>query len=226
MTRFGKTGLMLAALFAATVAFADVKISDLPAGTTLGGTEPVPAVQSGSTVKTTPAAIATYTKSVTTSANTIAQFTGTCSAGTFLRGDGACAAPSGSGTTGSFTATWTTGCTANPTTLVNWTLDSTGTVVTLTLNPQSPATCTSNSASFTTNTGDVPANLRPTTSNVRTCPIFPLDNGVALTTPGCLTVTTTGQMSARVGANGNWTNTGLKAVNTGPDGSTIVYRLN
>lgn len=52
---------------AATVLFgvpylqaADVAISALPAGTTLAGTEAIPAVQSAATVKTTPAAIKTY----------------------------------------------------------------------------------------------------------------------------------------------------------------------
>lgn len=39
---------------------ADVAISALPAGTTLAGTEAIPAVQSAATVKTTPAAIKTY----------------------------------------------------------------------------------------------------------------------------------------------------------------------
>lgn len=39
---------------------ADVAISALPAGTTLTGTEAIPAVQSAATVKTTPAAIKTY----------------------------------------------------------------------------------------------------------------------------------------------------------------------
>ena len=39
---------------------ADVKISALPAGAALAGTEPIPAVQGGATVKTTPAAIKTY----------------------------------------------------------------------------------------------------------------------------------------------------------------------
>ena len=39
---------------------ADVAISALPAGSALAGTEAIPAVQSGATVKTTPAAIKTY----------------------------------------------------------------------------------------------------------------------------------------------------------------------
>lgn len=39
---------------------ADVKISAMPAGSALAGTEQIPAVQGGATVKTTPAAIKTY----------------------------------------------------------------------------------------------------------------------------------------------------------------------
>jgi len=51
-------------LLASLVAFgADVPISGLPAGTTLAGTEEIPAVQSAATVKTTPAAVSTYVKS-------------------------------------------------------------------------------------------------------------------------------------------------------------------
>lgn len=47
------------------------KISDLTAGTTLGGTEPIPMVQSAATVKTTPAAIYTYVyTTLTTTAGT------------------------------------------------------------------------------------------------------------------------------------------------------------
>lgn len=53
--------LALAAL-CTTLAYADVKISDLPAATALAGTEPVPAVQSGSTVKATVTQIDTYVK--------------------------------------------------------------------------------------------------------------------------------------------------------------------
>lgn len=101
---------------------ADVKISALPAAAALGGTEAVPAVQSGATVKTTPAALATYVQSVGTlavarggtgantltglllgngtsaftpaaSANVISLFSGTCNTTTFLRGDGSCNTP-------------------------------------------------------------------------------------------------------------------------------------
>lgn len=82
------TGLVLVAL--AALAHAGTKIDALPAGTTLGGTEPIPAVQSATTVRTTPAAIATYTTGVLTSANVISKWSGTCNSGVFLRGDGAC----------------------------------------------------------------------------------------------------------------------------------------
>lgn len=70
---------------------ADVKISNLPAGTTIGGTEPIPAVQSAATVRTTPAALSTYTIGALTGANVVSKFSGTCDVTTFLRGDGACA---------------------------------------------------------------------------------------------------------------------------------------
>lgn len=54
-------GAWLAALLIAGPALAaDVKISALPAGTTIAGTEPFPAVQSGATVKLTPSQIKTY----------------------------------------------------------------------------------------------------------------------------------------------------------------------
>lgn len=76
-------------------AFADIKISNLPAGTILAGTEPIPAVQSGATVKTTPSAINTYVQAQTTGAGIVSKFTGTCDNTTFLRGDHTCAVPSG-----------------------------------------------------------------------------------------------------------------------------------
>lgn len=59
---FLKRYAAIAALMLSATAFADVKISDLPDGAALGGTEPIPAVQAATTVKTTPDAIATYVK--------------------------------------------------------------------------------------------------------------------------------------------------------------------
>lgn len=83
--------LPLIALLACAAHAADVKISNLPAGTTIGGTEAMPAVQSAATVKTTPAALWTYSLSQLTSANVISKWSGSCSVSNFLRGDGTCA---------------------------------------------------------------------------------------------------------------------------------------
>lgn len=56
-------GLVFAALLTVAAHAADVKISALPAGSALAGTEAVPAVQSGATVQTSPSAIGTYLNS-------------------------------------------------------------------------------------------------------------------------------------------------------------------
>jgi hypothetical protein len=86
-----RAALLAAALIAvAPLALADVKISALPAGSALAGTEPVPAVQSGVTVKTTPDAISTYTFGQMTSSTILGKFSGTCDATTMLRGNGQC----------------------------------------------------------------------------------------------------------------------------------------
>lgn len=116
---------LLAGLALSSLAYADTKISALPAGGALAGTEPIPAVQGGATVKTTPAAIDTYVESQITSADVISKWSGTCDITTFLRADGNCAAstttPAGANTqiqynaSGSFGAstklTWVDGST-------------------------------------------------------------------------------------------------------------------
>lgn len=56
---------VLAALLFTLTAQAQTTITGLPAGAALGGTEPIPADQAGATVKTTPAAIETYSRSTT-----------------------------------------------------------------------------------------------------------------------------------------------------------------
>jgi hypothetical protein len=90
----------LLALVLSPLVFADTKISALPAGTTLAGTEPIPTVQSAATVATTPAAINTYTQAQLTSTVVKGKWSGTCDATTFLRGDGACSLVSPSNFTG------------------------------------------------------------------------------------------------------------------------------
>lgn len=62
-----RIGLILFALYFGVCLYgharaADVKISALPSASALGGTEPVPAVQAGVTVQTSPSAINTYVK--------------------------------------------------------------------------------------------------------------------------------------------------------------------
>lgn len=71
-------------LLCALNAYADVKISALPAGAALAGTEPVPAVQGGATVRTTPAAIAAYAilTGTTGSIGGGALIAGACASGT------------------------------------------------------------------------------------------------------------------------------------------------
>lgn len=62
--------LLAIAFFGWEVAHADTKISALPSASALAGTEDVPAVQTATTVRTTPAAINTYVKAQATSAST------------------------------------------------------------------------------------------------------------------------------------------------------------
>lgn len=171
------------------------------------------------------------TTTAATSGNVIGLWSGTCNSSSFLRGDGACAAAGGStGTTGSFTLNWSDACTTTPTTAVTWTLDDTATVVTWNLAAMSASSCTSDSTSFTSGT-DVPANLRPGTTDVTTAmDVRVQDNGVVETTNGCLTITTTGVVLVRralatIGCQGGWTATGAKSVN-GTYATSITYRLN
>lgn len=101
MKRFQRIGLILTSLYFLIAWYgraeaADVKISALPAGTTLAGTEVAPFVQSAATVKITPAQIATYVLSVAPALPAGANPTGTVgltavngSATSFLRSDGA-----------------------------------------------------------------------------------------------------------------------------------------
>jgi len=56
---------------------ADTKISDLSAATALAGTEAIPIVQGGATVKATPVQLAAYTNFVMESTNVLAQRNGT-----------------------------------------------------------------------------------------------------------------------------------------------------
>lgn len=89
--KISKTATVLALIAIAGAAHAaDVAISALSSGTTLGGTEAIPMVQSGGTRKTTPADFSTYVIGQLTSANVISKWSGSCDFRAFMRGDGAC----------------------------------------------------------------------------------------------------------------------------------------
>lgn len=92
MKRIALISATLMALVAFSTAEAQVKISELPAGAALGGTEAVPAVQSGNTVKTTPAAVSAYTIGQLSAGDVVGKFTGTCNGSTLLAGNGTCVA--------------------------------------------------------------------------------------------------------------------------------------
>jgi hypothetical protein len=70
--------LFVLALLYTLAAGADTKISALPAGTTIAGTEAMPMVQSAATVKTTPADLSTY---VTTQLQTQGTYTASYTTG-------------------------------------------------------------------------------------------------------------------------------------------------
>lgn len=137
----------------------------------------------------------------------------------------------GSGTTGSFTLTWTDACTTSPTTTVNYTLDDTGSVVTWDFSSMSAASCTSDSTSFTTAAGAVPAALRPDTGiTIKVGGVRTIDNGTGDNVLGCLNITDTGVVlvlrSTASGCTGGWTASGAKAVNgTANVHAAITYRV-
>jgi hypothetical protein len=137
----------------------------------------------------------------------------------------------GSGTTGTFTLTWTDACTTSPTTEVDYTLDDTGTVVTWYIGPMSVSSCTSDSTAFTTSAGDVPANLRPPSGeSFVLMGVRYVDNGTAGGALGCLRITDSGVVLVHQAANGclggAWTGSGAKAVNgTAAVSTSATYRL-
>lgn len=73
-----RVALFVLALLYTLAAGADTKISALPAGTTIAGTEAMPMVQSAATVKTTPADLSTY---VTTQLQTQGTYTASYTTG-------------------------------------------------------------------------------------------------------------------------------------------------
>lgn len=154
--------LALMAVLSNVARAADTKISALPAGTTLGGTEPIPAVQSAATVRTTPAALSTYVVGQLTSANVISKWTGTCNASSFLDGSGACSTPAGgvSQSTGTGNLSYVNACTTTPTQGYAYVL--TGQTVTLTFTTE--FACTSDSTAMVSDA--LPLAIRPARAQV------------------------------------------------------------
>ncbi len=198
----------------ATSAFAQVKISELPAATTpLDGTELVPLVQ-GSTVQATVDDVSDAAIAELTGANVISKFSGTCDSTTFLRADGSCQIPAGTGpalTTGTFTATWDVACTTNPT--QNFKRVKIGTVVTLTALQN--VSCTSDSGGFSTQPAALPATIRPDKQQ-RLLGGFTTDNGVIDVANSCVRLETDGTISifrsvTRPCIGTAWTGSGTKA---------------
>jgi hypothetical protein len=207
-------GAIAALALAAAVAQAQVKISDLPAGAALAGTEAVPAVQSANTVKTTPAAISTYTVGTITSATVTGKFSGTCDSTTFLRGDGACASASSAQTSGTFSANVTTGLTTTPAADFAWW--KIGNIVYLQVT--NGVSGTSNNTTTSTSAGALPVGIRPATNITPSVTVGVQDNGTIKA--GCIQLKTDGQIvwgipSGGVNCLSAWTASGTKLIYNG-----------
>lgn len=113
-------------------------------------------------------------------------------------------------TTGTFTATFDNACTTSPTLTISYTL--TGNVVTL--NIPALTNCTSDSSSYSSNAGDMPVSIRPTSSPKVVGVSAGTDNGSAM--GSCVGVTSGGSLFFRpngtAGCPGGstWTSSGTK----------------
>jgi len=131
----------------------------------------------------------------------------------------ACAA-SGGGSSGTFTATYTTGFTVSQTQDFQW--YKIGNLVTIT--PTTQANGTSNAITLSTSAGDLPAAIRPTSSNtIITTQAYGQDNGA--TKALCMRIATDGTIAWGIwSATGNicgfntWTASGTKLVGNGVSG--------
>lgn len=146
------------------------------------------------------------------SSDVIALWTGTCNSGTFLRADGSCQAAGGvAQTTGSFTVTWASGCTTQPT--QNWVYTKTGNVVTVRMTAQ--VSCTSDTIGFSAAAGAFPAAIRPA-NTVILYGIKTVDNGTTKLNPGCIVLASDGALTTRLSTTTYcgelWTASGTKSI--------------
>lgn len=131
-------------------------------------------------------------------------------------------------TTGSFSLTWPNACTTTPT--QSWTYTKTGNVVVI--HALNSATCTSDSASFVTAVGDLPAAIRPTTTTL-TFGAITRNNSANDLTPGCLNIEPNGTVSVfrsdgiASPCTTGWTNSGAKQLGGESNGfpATFTYTL-
>lgn len=121
---------------------------------------------------------------------------------------------------GSFTATFDNACTTSPTATVGYTLvNAGGATGTVTLSIPALTNCTSDSSSYTSNAGDMPASIRPTSGPKLIGVTGGTDSGTG-TTPSCIIVTTGGSVSFSIASNGacitgtTWTSSGTKNGNS------------
>lgn len=240
-----RLGLLVAGVLLSALALADTKISALPAGTTLAGTEAIPAVQSAATVKTTPAAIDTYVKGSAVVTAVVAGGTNLAAAAddNVMVGNGttwqtkaltSCSAASSAVTYNTTTNAW--GCNtisggATQTTgtftatydqgfttspTQTWSWVLTGSTATVRMT--SALTGTSNQT-FIQATGALPANLRPVER------IFAqvgqaVNSGSTDAAMGCIGLYPNGNItydrSSTTVCGSAWTNTGTKGINVSP----------
>lgn len=125
-------------------------------------------------------------------------------------------------TSGTYTATLSTGCTTTPTATAKWV--KVGGIVTI--NFGNFGTCTSNSAG-TALDASVPVAERPASNQIVNNGMIAEDNGVRV--PACVRVLTTGVIDFDTGgttggacAGASWTSSGVKALNSG---FTITYQV-
>jgi hypothetical protein len=147
----------------------------------------------------------------------------TTTSGLFARINGATVGPYSAGgateTTGSFTATYTTGCTVAPTQSFTWTKIGNQVV----LHGAAMSNCTSNSNSIITG-ADLPAALRPTASIVIPT-AGAVNNGTNI--QACILLATGGQIAYRPNtcvAGEVWTASGNK--NPSPNDIAVAYTIN
>jgi hypothetical protein len=144
-----------------------------------------------------------------------------------IGGGGITGGGGGGFTTGTFTVTWVQACTTNPTQTWNYAVS--GNVVILT--PTQEVSCTSDSTSFISTGGDLPAAIRQNTASVVELAVGIRAQDSGADTEACLRIESDYSLAlSRVTAGfcstaNNWTASGTKAMfgTTNPSINNFVY---